>query len=274
MTVLRYSIATCIAILVAVWMGIAYITMDDAPVESPVTTTVSVLDLGAVQAHATAASCWTIIDGSVYDITSYIPLHPGGKQAIMQACGTDGSQLFNTKGGEGHSPAARTLLAKYALGKLNEAPTASAQSPGTITPSSPSVPKENPTQSIVSGTDDEYDDDDSDEYDDDEYEDEEDEEVSTGEPLVVPAQPPATVPSQASFTAAQVATHNSAANCWVIVSGGVYDVTEYIPYHPGGASKISRRCGRDITSDFNSVSDHRRKNAMGVLEPYAVGTLA
>lgn len=37
--------------------------------------------------------CWTIIDGIVYDITSYITRHPGGDN-ILSACGTDGTEYF------------------------------------------------------------------------------------------------------------------------------------------------------------------------------------
>lgn len=37
--------------------------------------------------------CWTIIDGKVYDITSYIPRHSGGDN-ILSACGTDGTAFF------------------------------------------------------------------------------------------------------------------------------------------------------------------------------------
>lgn len=37
--------------------------------------------------------CWTVIDGVVYDITSYISRHPGGNN-ILSACGTDGTEFF------------------------------------------------------------------------------------------------------------------------------------------------------------------------------------
>ena len=38
------------------------------------------------------------------------------------------------------------------------------------------------------------------------------------------------------------------------ISGHVYDVTEYVPYHPGGVSEIMKGAGIDGTALFNSVS--------------------
>lgn len=49
-----------------------------------------------VAQHSDAKSCWSIINGSVYDLTSWIPKHPGGPQAILQLCGADGSEKFNS----------------------------------------------------------------------------------------------------------------------------------------------------------------------------------
>lgn len=52
-----------------------------------------------VAMHNNATSCWSIINGNVYDLTSWIPQHPGGPQAILQLCGTDGSAKFNGQHG-------------------------------------------------------------------------------------------------------------------------------------------------------------------------------
>ena len=50
-----------------------------------------------------------------------------------------------------------------------------------------------------------------------------------------------------TFTAAEVATHNTEADCWVIVAGRVFDVTAYLPKHPGGKQLVSRSAGQDVT---------------------------
>ncbi len=52
-----------------------------------------------VATHNSASSCWSTINGSVYDLTNWIGKHPGGQQAILQLCGKDGSVLFNAQHG-------------------------------------------------------------------------------------------------------------------------------------------------------------------------------
>ena len=65
-----------------------------------------------VATHNDQSSCWTTINGSVYDITSYIPRHPGGKSAILKICGKDGASLFERQHG-GQSRPERTLEGFY-----------------------------------------------------------------------------------------------------------------------------------------------------------------
>ena len=38
--------------------------------------------------HDTQADCWVAYDGKVYDITSWLPIHPGSAAAIAPYCGT------------------------------------------------------------------------------------------------------------------------------------------------------------------------------------------
>lgn len=41
----------------------------------------------------------------------------------------------------------------------------------------------------------------------------------------------------------ELATHNSADSCWVVYDNEVYDITDYVPKHPGGANQIIPHCG-------------------------------
>lgn len=61
--------------------------------------------LSEVAKHNSKASCWSAINGSVYDLTSWIPNHPGGEQAILSLCGKDGSAGYNRKHGKEARPA-------------------------------------------------------------------------------------------------------------------------------------------------------------------------
>lgn len=79
-----------------------------------------------VAMHKTANDCWTIISGSVYNITPYVPVHPGGNE-ILLACGVDGTTLFTQRttsdgqtigSGTPHDGQAQRQLAQYKIGTL------------------------------------------------------------------------------------------------------------------------------------------------------------
>lgn len=79
------------------------------PVVSPTpSNTVSGATATEVATHNSANSCWMIIDNKVYDLTSYINLHPGGKRTILDYCGRDGTSAFR-----GHSSYAWQLLSGF-----------------------------------------------------------------------------------------------------------------------------------------------------------------
>ncbi|POR33889.1 Uncharacterized protein TPAR_05921 [Tolypocladium paradoxum] len=56
-----------------------------------------------------------------------------------------------------------------------------------------------------------------------------------------------------ALTGNQVAQHNHAKSCWVIVHGKAYDVTEFLPEHPGGQKIILKYAGRDATEEFDPI---------------------
>lgn len=74
-----------------------------------------------VAKHSDSSNCWLIINGSVYNVTNFIPQHPGGEAAIVPYCGKEASKAFATQdkpGGDGHSPTADALLKDYFIGNL------------------------------------------------------------------------------------------------------------------------------------------------------------
>ncbi len=44
--------------------------------------------------------------------------------------------------------------------------------------------------------------------------------------------------------------HSSSSDCWVVYKNKVYDITMFIPQHPGGEGPIARTCG---TTNFESA---------------------
>ncbi|CRG83192.1 hypothetical protein PISL3812_00542 [Talaromyces islandicus] len=55
------------------------------------------------------------------------------------------------------------------------------------------------------------------------------------------------------FDAAEVAKHNSAESCWVVLYGKVYDVTDFLSSHPGGVKAILRLAGADATEEYDPI---------------------
>ncbi|GIK02596.1 hypothetical protein Aspvir_006652 [Aspergillus viridinutans] len=55
------------------------------------------------------------------------------------------------------------------------------------------------------------------------------------------------------FDAAEVAKHNTPDSCWVILYGKVYDVTDFLSEHPGGARIILKLAGKDATEEYDPI---------------------
>ena len=94
-------------------------TPTPTPVVTPTPTpTVVGYTMAQVRANNTARSCWSAIDGFVYDLTRWISSHPGGSGAILFLCGTDGTNAFKGQHENQSRPAIR--LDGYKLGPLNK----------------------------------------------------------------------------------------------------------------------------------------------------------
>ncbi|KAH8594950.1 FMN-dependent dehydrogenase-domain-containing protein [Bisporella sp. PMI_857] len=72
-----------------------------------------------VAKHQTRQSCWVVIQGKIYDLTSFIDEHPGGAQSILRFAGKDGTEEY-----EGFHPAGtieKTLSPEHHLGFVDPA---------------------------------------------------------------------------------------------------------------------------------------------------------
>ncbi|KAI1389077.1 FMN-dependent dehydrogenase-domain-containing protein [Hypoxylon trugodes] len=52
--------------------------------------------LAEVSEHKTQDSCWMVLHGKVYDITSFVPKHPGGRSILLKNAGQDASKAFDS----------------------------------------------------------------------------------------------------------------------------------------------------------------------------------
>lgn len=91
-------------------------TNPGATTASTTTVTGKTYTLADVAKHKGASSCWTAIDGKVYDVTLWIDQHPGGRDAILATCGIDASSAFNDQHGGQRRPAQE--LATFLIGDL------------------------------------------------------------------------------------------------------------------------------------------------------------
>lgn len=134
-------IVAFLGVLAVVLIGWTVISMTKAPSTAPATTqttppvtttqtsstttqtttggsTAKTYTLTDVATHNSETSCWTAINGKVYDVTSWIAQHPGGPDHIIQLCGTDGSAAFNGQHSGQAQPA--NELATFYIGDLTQ----------------------------------------------------------------------------------------------------------------------------------------------------------
>jgi cytochrome b involved in lipid metabolism len=127
------GIALTITVVVLVGYGAWTIGRDDDPVPAPPVPGAelgdpddTVLTRAQVAEHHTRDDCWTIVDDEVFDLTSFIGSHPGGR-VILEACGRDATTLFEDReredgsevgSGESHSSDAEDQLEELQIGVL------------------------------------------------------------------------------------------------------------------------------------------------------------
>jgi cytochrome b involved in lipid metabolism len=119
-----------IGVVVVIVIVAAVLLMQPGETTKPVPTTEltdkppadETITLVEIASHSTAEDCWFAINGKVYDVTEFIAggKHPGGA-AVVQGCGMDATELFETRpmgSGTPHSDTARGWLENYYIADL------------------------------------------------------------------------------------------------------------------------------------------------------------
>ncbi|MEY3470797.1 MAG: hypothetical protein RLZZ223_147 [Candidatus Parcubacteria bacterium] len=79
--------------------------------------------------------------------------------------------------------------------------------------------------------------------------------------------------NSSTYTLEEVATRNTAEQCWTVIDSSVYDITSYVPNHPGGEGDIIKICGKDGSNLFSKPQEHKDGGADNVLSAFKIGTL-
>lgn len=73
------------------------------------------------------------------------------------------------------------------------------------------------------------------------------------------------------YTNAQVYEHRTPEDCWVTYKGQVYDLTQYLAWHPAGSEILLPFLGYDITRACQEA--HSWVNIHKMIEPLHIGML-
>lgn len=80
----------------------------------------------------------------------------------------------------------------------------------------------------------------------------------------------------------EVVKHNNQNDCWLLISGKVYDITSYFGSHPGGSGTMSATCGKDATDAYKTKDPYastagagtaHSSRARNLLDNYYIGDL-
>ncbi|RUO98915.1 acyl-CoA dehydrogenase/oxidase [Jimgerdemannia flammicorona] len=77
--------------------------------------------------------------------------------------------------------------------------------------------------------------------------------------------------AQQEYTREEVAKHNTAKSCWIIIDSEVLDVTKFVDMHPGGSGVILEVAGKEATTEFYGL--HRQEVLFKYRPRFKIGTI-
>lgn len=180
------------------------------------------IPMSEVQRHDQPEDCWIALNGHVYDLTEFLDRHPGGKNVIVTWAGKDASKIFN----EIHQTAwiEQYLRPEAHVGTLGLDPDLLASDTFWHSLRLARIEEIRNELKILVGGD----------------------SLSGRDP----------VPETSKDTGiplSVVAQHHTAKDCWVVVNGLVYDLSDILLRHPEQIKVISAWAGRDASKMWNRI---------------------
>lgn len=187
-----------------------------------------------------STDCWLSIRNKVYDVTEWIPIHPGGSATIAPHCGTDATKSFiqqhrTTAYLSRHSPPV-VLIGALANDISNNSTSSTSSSTN-----SDSENESEEEQEVEDEGEDTMDDSNA--------------SSATTTPTTVPTMEP-TIFSTPCISLDEVMLHNTESDCYYILYDYVFDFTNYIYEHPGGPKYVLNECGTDATIVYSNEKAH------------------
>ncbi|KAL9555435.1 hypothetical protein MBANPS3_002345 [Mucor bainieri] len=74
------------------------------------------------------------------------------------------------------------------------------------------------------------------------------------------------------FTIEEVAKHRVDTDCWIVIHGKVYDVTDFLQEHPGGKKVLLKVAGTDASKQFDAY--HNASVLQNIAAKYEIGQMS
>lgn len=82
-------------------------------------------------------------------------------------------------------------------------------------------------------------------------------------------------PGLPTFTREEISKHNNLeGRVWVTYKDGVYDITDFLPQHPGGIEKLLLAAGSAVDPYWQVFAQHNSEQVWEMLEEYRIGNVA
>lgn len=73
--------------------------------------------------------------------------------------------------------------------------------------------------------------------------------------------------SVSAFSMSEISKHNNKNDCWLLIDGKVYDITDFFGSHPGGNGVMEATCGTDATVAYATKDPYATSASRG--EPHS-----